>query len=389
MAKKYPKELKKEVVQRWVAGESAIQLAREYDLSGKDRVYHWARQYKSGNTEFEETRGKLTKLECPKKGRQKIIEREDMTDAEYIKYLEMENDVLKKISEVEASSCPNKQVKLQTIKELSGKYPVTSLCIYLSISASTYYYFLKNKSQKYDRKVLNIIQKIYKNRTSTGYRTMKWTLEDKYNLIVNHKKIIRIMQFLNIKGKQYRRKYNFNKALQKSRTFPNILDRNFKSEKPNQKWSIDITYIPDIQRNTYLVCIKDLYDKRIVSYRNNNNMSQDFVLDCVKSAFEANNIKDNNLILHSDQGTHFSTNDYINLLNEFGVIGSHSRKGNCHDNSPIESFFSIFKREAFNFETPNDFTHTKALTDNFIYYYNNERVQYGLNKKTPYEFNIA
>lgn len=112
----------------------------------------------------------------------------------------------------------------------------------------------------------------------------------------------------------------------------------------------------------------------------------DFVLRCVKIALLKNNIKPGQLVLHSDQGVHFTCSHYVKLLVKYGITGSHSRKGNCHDNACIESFFSLFKREAFNFKRPINYAHAIDLTKEYMQYYNNDRVQGGLNEKTPAEF---
>lgn len=325
----------------------------------------------------------------PPKRKKQFKKRVDMTDAEYIKYLEMENDVLKKTYEVEVLTGSNKYVKYQVINTLSNKDSVSTLCMYLGASTSTYYLYQKRNPIKYDKHVMELVKQLHSQRISSGYRTITMQLKRRHNLNINHKKVYRIMQYLHIKGKQHRRKYSFKKAIQRSITFDNILNRNFKCTKSNKNWSIDITYVLDKTRNTYLVCIKDLYDKRIVSFENSNTLSEKFVLSCVRNAFESNNVNDSNLIIHSDQGSHFTSKAYVSLLGEFNVIGSHSRKGNCHDNSPIKSFFSIFKREAFNFELPKSFDHTKQLTNDFINYYNNERGLYNLNKKTPCEYYSA
>jgi transposase InsO family protein/transposase-like protein len=387
--KRYSKELKLEVVTRKLKGESTMALVREFEISTPGVVRRWMKQYQNGNITFEETRGKATKATSPNKGSGKKINIDKMTDQEYIKYLEMEVDVLKKISEVEGLTGSNKYVKYKVIRMLSVKYPVTTLCSYLNASTSTYYLYLKRNPDKYDTKVMELVKKIHQNRNSCGYRTIQMILFRKYNLAVNHKKITRIMRYLGIKGKQYRRKYKFDKAVVTSKIYGNIINRDFKCTKSNQKWSIDITYIPNKISNTYLVCIKDLFDKRIVNFKNSNTMSEGFVQNCLIEAFESNNIKGKNLILHSDQGSHFSSKAHIKLLNKYKVVGSHSRRGNCHENAPIESFFSIFKREAFNFKMPTNFENTIALTEQFIKYYNNERCQLQLNKKTPCEYYSA
>lgn len=378
---KYTKKIKLEVVQRRLNGDSDVLLAKEYGIKSRSSIATWIKQYKGGNIHFEETRGKYR---GPNKGRKKSLNK--MTDKEYIEHLKMEIEILKKTLEVEESIGSRKYINFEVAKKLSCAFKISALCRFLDISTSTYYRYVKNNSLKYDLKIMKIISNLHKKRISLGYRTIKRILKRKYNIICNHKKIIRIMQKLKIKGKQHRRRYIYFNNGKASRTYDNILNRNFNCTKSNQKWSIDITYIPEKDKNSYLVCIKDLYDRRIVSYENSTNMTEKFVQNTLKRAFVKNNIKNKNLILHSDQGIHFSTHNYSRLLDEYNVTGSHSRKGNCHDNAPIESFFSIFKREAFNFKKPNSFEETKIITKKFINYYNHDRVQGVLNEKTPNEY---
>lgn len=124
---------------------------------------------------------------------------------------------------------------------------------------------------------------------------------------------------------------------------PNIVNRVFNPKAKNKVWSIDITYVPqDDGTRSYLFAIKDLYDKFVIDYELSRIMSVTFVIKCLEHAICNNDTTD--IIIHSDQGVHFTCKQYIDLLEKNKIVVSHSRRTNCHDNSPIESFFAYSKK---------------------------------------------
>ena len=171
---------------------------------------------------------------------------------------------------------------------------------------------------------------------------------------------------------------------QKHKVFSNILDRKFKAKRPLQKLLTDITQINyGIDKKAYLVAFKDLGDKSIVSYKLSRNMKYDFVNKALDKL--CNTHKLNGALIHSDQGSHFTCKSFVKRLEKEGVIQSMSRRGECHDNAPMESFFGLIKdhlepKEAYNFDE------MKKQVDKAIYYYNYERPQIGLNKMPPVEY---
>ena len=168
---------------------------------------------------------------------------------------------------------------------------------------------------------------------------------------------------------------------------PNLVKRNFNCFNINEKWSIDISYIFAVNGLKYLCAIKDLYDKSIVAYNISSFIDLKLVLDTVKQALK--NIPYNqrkNLILHSDQGWHFTNWQYVKLLKENNIQQSISSKGSCVDNIPIESFFSIVKSECIYLKQNLQKEEIEEIVKNFIMYYNNEGLQEKIQELAPMQF---
>lgn len=167
----------------------------------------------------------------------------------------------------------------------------------------------------------------------------------------------------------------------------NLLNRNFKATKPNQKWVTDITQFALLNTKLYLSPIIDLYNGEVISYTLSERAYFQGVEEMLEKAFKR--IPDNtNLILHSDQGWQYQLERYQNLLKDNGIRQSMSRKGNCLDNACAENFFSILKSEFFynkEFDSVNQFKHE---LDEYIYYYNNNRIKLRLNGKSPIQYRL-
>lgn len=166
------------------------------------------------------------------------------------------------------------------------------------------------------------------------------------------------------------------------RTAANILNRDFKQIVPGRAFCTDITYLYyGMSQRAYLSAVKDIASHEIVGWKLSNNLSLKFVLDSV-SELKA---KDSNAIIHSDQGVHYTHPTYIAKLKELDIRQSMSRRGNCIDNAPMESFFGHMKddvdcREAKTFEELN------VMIGEYLKYYNNERYQWDLKKMTPAQY---
>lgn len=262
----------------------------------------------------------------------------------------------------------------------------------MNISISAYYNYKSGNykgTNKYNKQLETAIFEIFHKNKSQGHRKIYMVLKNKYELHTNKKTVLAYMNRMNLKVNRRKSEYSIPSGLKASKYYTNLLSRDFSASSRNQKWSIDITYVPYGERRCYLFCIKDLFDKSIVEYQVSENMSISFVINTIRKAIKNNNVQPNQLIIHSDQGIHFSNNSYHILLNKYGVYGSHSRRGNCLDNAPIESFFSLFKHEALWVDKPSTLEDAKNCINRYMKYYNTERYQIGLNEKTPYEIRFS
>lgn len=172
------------------------------------------------------------------------------------------------------------------------------------------------------------------------------------------------------------------KKTHEHRTFDNILDRNFKQDTPRKVLCTDITYLYyGYGRKAYLQAIKDIASREIVSWRLSNNLAMSFVLKSVQ------NLKDikGNLLIHSDQGFHYTNPEYISDIKKLNLTQSMSRKGNCIDNSPMESFFGHLKDD-IDYKQAKTFEELHDMIKTYMDYYNNQRYQWELKKMTPVKY---
>ena len=177
-----------------------------------------------------------------------------------------------------------------------------------------------------------------------GYRRITLWLRKHKDVFINHKAVLRLMNKLHIRSIARKRKlYKNIIELATYHRYPNVLNREFMATKPNQKWVTDVTYLLTQQGWVYLSTIKDLFDGFIVSHLVGHDNSVALVLNTLKQAKQKEKVSDG-LILHSDQGTPYTSQAYFILTQEYTMTPSMSRRGNCWDNAPIESFFSHFKR---------------------------------------------
>jgi transposase InsO family protein len=153
-----------------------------------------------------------------------------------------------------------------------------------------------------------------------------------------------------------------------------LLNRNFRSQHPNQKWVTDISYIHTGQGVLYLSIIRDLYDNSIVAYKIGTKQTVNLVLDTIRSALRKEKVA-TELQLHSDQGFQYTSQAYFDLTKGYGITPSMSRRGNCYDNAMAENFFSILKTECIYRLKPQTFDEARQRIDSYIYFYNHERIQ--------------
>ena len=266
-----------------------------------------------------------------------------------------------------------RKAQYRAIYALKNKYCVKEMLEILQIPQSSYYKWLK-KANEFDKDMFyyDLIKEIQDRTKQTyGYRRITVFLLKEYGLVVNHKKILRIMNKYNLLS-VIRRKYLYrgSPALFK---YENLFKRNFKPNKPNEKWCTDISYIITKEGTLYLSAVKDCFDSSIVAYRYSTIMNNNFVINTIKDAIKEKAA--DGLTLHSDQGNQYQSIEYNNLIKSYNITPSMSRAGTPLDNSPIESFFGTLKSECIYIEKPKTIEQAKELIDDYIDFYNNHRIQ--------------
>lgn len=278
--------------------------------------------------------------------------------------------------------------KYLIIDLLRTKYAIIFLCKVLRCSKSGYYAWIhlgRPQFKHFDSTLAKTILKQYEDDTRQGIASLKMNLKAVKALVLTKKRIYRYMLLLNIQSITGRKKKKYGQI--EHHTIPNLLKRDFTTTGPNQKWSIDVTYIHTVEGIEYLCAIKDMFDKSIIAFsqsRFNNNL---LVLAAVNEALLKNPENQRvGLILHSDQGFQFTSKDYTNELKRQNVRHSVSFQGSCVDNVPIESWFSLLKCECIYLHHKLTRNLAILLVSDYIDYYNNHRRQEKLKELAPIEF---
>ena len=273
-------------------------------------------------------------------------------------------------------------VKFMVIYRHKEKYSISEMCRFFDVSRSGYYDYVKRMD--IPAKDLPLAEKIkecqIKNGKTYGYRRVHIWLE-KQGIHHDPKTILRVMQKYNLLSVIRRKRYR--KYGEHIHRYPNLLNRDFKAERPNQKWVTDISYIKTGQGTLYLSVIRDLYDNSIVAYKTGTEQNINLVLRTIKAAKRKEKITAE-LQLHSDQGFQYTSQAYFNLTKSYGITPSMSRRGNPYDNAMAENFFSILKTECVYRTKLRTYEEARLLIGQYIDFYNNERIQLKT-KLTPLE----
>lgn len=213
-----------------------------------------------------------------------------------------------------------------------------------------------------------------------GYRRMTAALGQEGH-VVNSKKVRRLMGELDIKCTVRPKKYKSYRGLMDEAS-PNIMQRNFAADQPNQKWVTDVTEFKVAGEKLYLSPVLDLYNGEIVAYQTDTRPRYTLVETMLERALEKLP-EGSKPMLHSDQGWHYRYPDYRQRLKEVDLKQSMSRKGNCLDNAAMESFFGTLKSEYFYREKFESVDQLRAGIDEYIRYYNHERIKMKLGGLSP------
>lgn len=253
------------------------------------------------------------------------------------------------------------------------------MCKFLEVSESGYYAAMKRVKNNNDLIKYEQIKEIQQNNNNRyGYRRIQIEL-DKLGYHYNHKCILRIMKKYDLLS-IIRRKRQYILPGLVNKTYDNILNQDFITMSINEKWVTNITVITTSEGKLYLSVIKDLYDGFIIAYNYSTSPSNKLTINTIKQAIKYIN----NTILHSDQGSQYTSYLYQKYVKKHNIKQSMSRKGTPYDNAPMESFFSIFKTECIYLTKINTIKQAKQLCDDFIDYYNYNRIQLK-HKACPYD----
>lgn len=266
------------------------------------------------------------------------------------------------------------------------------LCQIANVSRGGYYKWLKQRNQpEKDNEDYLLIKEIFdQGRAKYGFRTIQMKLERDKKVIMNHKKIIRIMKKYNLFTK-IRRVNPYKNIMKKNlehRTSGNILNRDFKQCSPYKVFCTDITYLPFNYHMAYFSAIKDISSGEIVGWNLSNNLSMSIVIETIEKMKNNYSLKlesFEDILIHSDQGFHYTNPEYIQMIKDLKMIQSMSRKGSCIDNAPMESFFGHLKDDV-DYKSCKTFEELNLLIEEYVRYYNNERSQWDKQKMTPVEY---
>lgn len=253
------------------------------------------------------------------------------------------------------------------------------------LSTSSFYRSLKKDNGK-DEADFKLIERYFlKNNRKVGIRQLKMIIERKEGVIFNKKKIARIKRKYKLETEIRRiNKYKtFRIKNEEHKTCSNHLNRNFKQTDAHRVYSIDITQVKYADKKAYIAAIKDLCTKEIVAKEVSSKIDLKLSNGALEKALKKLTLDERKkLMVHSDQGFHFTHYSFRNLLEKHGVVQSMSRRGNCLDNSPIETFFGILK-DHLNLQTCRSIKDVKNEVTKQVNYYNYERPQLGLKKMPP------
>ena len=279
----------------------------------------------------------------------------------------------------------------------SGSLSVKELCRVAGVSRSGYYAWLKaapirERQEEQDRQDFDLVLTAYKMDGYTkGAKGIYMALiHMDPPVIMNLKKIRRLMDKFNLscpirKANPYRKMAN---SLRTGNVADNLLQREFECYGPRMALLTDITYLPYNGMFAYLSSILDAFTRQILAYVVSDSLEVDFVLETVNLLIENHGASlHTETIIHSDQGSHYTSYSFVNILKDKKLRQSMSRKGNCWDNAPQESFHGHMKDHiSEKLAACTEFWEVKAVVDDYMDYYNNRRYQWKLAKLAPNEF---
>ncbi|EAM8425505.1 IS3 family transposase [Salmonella enterica] len=368
--KRYPEEFKIEAVKQVIdRGHSVSSVATRLDITTHS-LYAWIKKYgpdSSTNKEQSDAQAEIRRL-------QKELKR--VTD---------ERDIFKK-----SRGVLRKAVRLRYafIRDNSRCWPVRLLCRVLDVHPSGFYAWFKQPySQRHqvDLRLTGQIKQFWlESGCVYGYRKIHLDLRDSGQQCgVN--RVWRLMNRAGIKAQVGYRSPRARKG-EASIVLPNRLQRQFNPDAPDKRWVTDITYVRTHEGWLYLAVVVDLFSRKIIGWSMQSRMTKDIVLNALLMAVWRRNPQ-KQVLVHSDQGSQYTSHEWQSFLKAHGLEGNMSRRGNCHDNAVAESFFQLLKRERIKKKIYG--TREEARSDIFDYiemFYNSKRRHGSSNQMSPTEY---
>ncbi|AUW12975.1 IS3 family transposase [Klebsiella michiganensis] len=368
--KRYPEEFKTEAVKQVVdRGYSVASVATRLDITTHS-LYAWIKKYgpdPSTNKEQSDAQAEIRRL-------QKELKR--VTD---------ERDIFKK-----SRGVLRKAVRLRYafIRDNTCCWPVRLLCRVLDVHPSGFYAWLQpphSQRHQADLRLTGQIKQFWlESGCVYGYRKIHLDLRDSGQQCgVN--RVWRLMKRVGIKAQVGYRSPRARKG-EASIVSPNRLQRQFNPDAPDERWVTDITYIRTHEGWLYLAVVVDLFSRKIIGWSMQSRMTKDIVLNALLMAVWRRNPQ-KQVLVHSDQGSQYTSHEWQSFLKSHGLEGSMSRRGNCHDNAVAESFFQLLKRERIKKKIYG--TREEARSDIFDYiemFYNSKRRHGSSDQMSPTEY---
>jgi len=259
----------------------------------------------------------------------------------------------------------------------------------LGVSKSGYYAWLAAPESRRAVENRELLQQIMQIHEESDRRYGSPKILDrlkKRGYMCGHNRLARIMRENGIKSKVVKKIRPRGKVIDKNHAAPNTLDRRFQWDTLNQAWATDITYIPTKNGWVYLCVFLDLCSRAIVGWSVAEHMRTELVMDALRRAY-ASRRPGKGLLIHSDQGSQFGSDDFYDYLREYEFEQSMSRRGNCWDNACVESFFRLLKVEELNDYCFNNVEEVRFKVFGYIeYFYNRQRIHSRLGYMSPLEF---
>ncbi|QGT78990.1 IS3 family transposase [Guyparkeria halophila] len=370
-SQRYPDEFKVEAVKQVTERGRRVKEVAEHLGVSQHSLYAWIRRYQQPDETKQKEQAQADEI------RRLKAQLRDVTD---------ERDILKKAGRVLRQAV---RVRYAFIKDHERAHPVRRLCRLMDVHPSGYYAWKRqpdSRRQREDRRLLGVIKQSWLESGGVyGYRKIHHDLRDLGERCGKHR-VARLMRGEGLKSQTgYRRRPGF-RGGRPAVVAPNHLQQQFDVSAPNQAWVTDITYIRTHEGWLYLSVVLDLFSRPVVGWSMRPRMDRELAMNALMMAVWRRQ-PDGPVVVHSDQGSQFSSHDWQDFLKAHGLVGSMSRRGNCHDNAVAESFFQLLKRERIRRRIYPDREEARRDVFDYIELFYNTRRRHGyIGGLSPVEF---